>query len=147
MEWPWQYSFPPFFTLQVNEDTKKKQLEAWCELVLNYCKRSRLFQLDLAESQNTELFNNKKIDRKCSLDLINAIVEELVKNGRAEWVQNELAGRNSKSTQPKAKAFILWHTLDEWAKIIYEFVNKRALQNTVCTFYEIIDSKDNKNEK
>jgi ESCRT-II complex subunit VPS25 len=79
MEWPWQYSFPPFFTLQINEDTKKKQLDAWCDLVLAYCKQTRSFQLDLIESQSSELFNNKKIDRKCSLELIAVIIDELVR--------------------------------------------------------------------
>ena len=37
MEWPWQYSFPPFFTLQPHKDTRDKQIEAWRHLVLNYC--------------------------------------------------------------------------------------------------------------
>ena len=148
MEWPWQYSFPPFFTLQVNEDTKKKQLDAWCDLVLTYSKHNRIFQLDLAESQSTELFMNKKIDRKCSTDLVNVIVDELIKRGRADWVTNDVtASRNSKNPPAKSKVFILWHTLDEWAKIVYEFVNRKALQNTVCTFYELIDTKDNRNEK
>lgn len=151
MEWPWQYSFPPFFTLQINEDTKKKQLDAWCDLVLAYCKQTRSFQLDLIESQSSELFNNKKIDRKCSLELIAVIIDELVRRSRAEWIINNSELVNSKSssnnTKTKSKAFILWHTLDEWSKIIYEFVNRKALQNTVCTFYELTESKDNRNEK
>ncbi|KAG8041928.1 hypothetical protein G9C98_007232 [Cotesia typhae] len=29
IEWPWQYSFPPFFTLQPHAETKEKQLSAW----------------------------------------------------------------------------------------------------------------------
>ena len=60
MDWPWQYSFPPFFTIQVSNHvlinfilshipddrssllqphsaTRAKQLEAWRHLVLNYC--------------------------------------------------------------------------------------------------------------
>ena len=57
MDWPWQYSFPPFFTIQVSillilthahdpwqwlipqphSATRAKQLEAWRHLVLNYC--------------------------------------------------------------------------------------------------------------
>jgi ESCRT-II complex subunit VPS25 len=147
MEWPWQYSFPPFFTLQVNEDTKKKQIDAWCDLVLVYCKLNHLFQIDLVESQNSELFSNKKIDRKCSFDLINIIVDELIKRGRAEWLSNESSGKILKNFAPKSQVFIFWQTVDEWARIIYEYVKRKALQNTVCTFYELIDSKDNQNEK
>ncbi len=137
MELPWQYSFPPFFTLQINEDTKRKQLDAWCDLVLNYCKHNRIFQLDASDYQNFELFSNKKIDRKCSPELVNVIFDELVRRGKSEWV-------NLKQSK---KCFILWYTLDEWARIIYDYVNRRGLQNSVCTFYELIESKDNKNEK
>ena len=28
----WQVSFPPFYTLQKNEETRKKQLDAWSSL-------------------------------------------------------------------------------------------------------------------
>ena len=28
----WQLSFPPFYTLQKNEETRKKQLDAWSSL-------------------------------------------------------------------------------------------------------------------
>ena len=37
--------------------------------------------------------------------------------------------------------------LDEWAKLIYDYVNRNAMQNTVCTFYELTESKQVKNEK
>ena len=50
MEWPWQYNFPPFFTLQPNEDTKNKQIDAWCDLILKYGREKRIFQLDLVEA-------------------------------------------------------------------------------------------------
>ena len=64
MDWPWQYSFPPFFTIQVSillilthahdpwqwlipqphSATRAKQLEAWRHLVLNYCQvQNRVF--------------------------------------------------------------------------------------------------------
>ena len=42
MEWPWQYSFPPFFTLQPHAPTREKQLEEWKHLVLSYCQASFL---------------------------------------------------------------------------------------------------------
>lgn len=142
MEFPWQYSFPPFFTLQPNEDTKRKQLDAWCDLVLEYCKFKRIFQFDANEMQNSELFSNKKIDRKCSLDLINVIIDELIRKNRAEW-QMSGVGKNAKQT---SKCFIYWYGLDEWARFIYDYVVKNGLQNSVCTIYELIDSDEVKKE-
>ena len=37
-QWPWQYSFPPFFSIQPNLDTRGKQIDAWKNLVLSYYK-------------------------------------------------------------------------------------------------------------
>lgn len=152
MEFPWQYSFPPFFTLQPNEDTRKKQLDAWCDLVLAYCKQKRLFQMDIVESQSSELFNNRKIDRKCTLELIVTIVDELVKLGRAEWIPSrDSAGRTQKSPPQQSSSrrtcYIYWHTLEEWSKLIYDYVVRNGMQNTVCTLYELTESADCKKEE
>ncbi|CAG5100182.1 Similar to Vps25: Vacuolar protein-sorting-associated protein 25 (Drosophila melanogaster) [Cotesia congregata] len=46
IEWPWQYSFPPFFTLQPHAETKEKQLSAWTSLVLNYYQSTKQSILD-----------------------------------------------------------------------------------------------------
>lgn len=69
-QWPWQYDFPPFFTLQPNSDTRAKQLEAWVELVLAYFKATRSYLLDVNEAGSSPLFSNKekkreRIERLC----------------------------------------------------------------------------------
>lgn len=148
MEWPWQYNFPPFFTLQQNEDTKRKQLDAWSDLILNYCKFKRLFKLDVGEMSNSELFNNKKIDRKCSNELINEIFDYLIKTNRAEWIEQVSKSKNSPQLAVTSrKCFIYWHTLEEWAKLIYDYVSRNSMQNTVCTFYELTESDECKKEE
>jgi ESCRT-II complex subunit VPS25 len=120
-------------------------------LILNYCKHKRIFLLDIAENQSSELFNNKKIDRKCSPDLIISIIDYLVKNGKAEWVSDGASKSTKSSPQNAANSrkccYILWHTVDEWAKIVYDYVNKNGMQNTVCTFYELTESDDCKGEE
>ena len=150
MEWPWQYSFPPFFTQQPNEDTRKKQLDAWCDLILAYCKHHRVYELDLIEAQNQELFSNKQIDRKCPLDFTSLIIDTLVKKNRAEWIlSSELSHKNLKSVSPSLKnrrCYIYWHTLEEWSKLIYDYVNRNGMQNTVCTFYELTEASECKRE-
>ena len=65
-EFPWQHSFPPFYTLQPNLDSRKKQLEAWRSIVLDYCQKRGLTSLDLREASNSELFNNTAIQRRLS---------------------------------------------------------------------------------
>ena len=62
-QWPWQYHFPPFFTVQVNSDTRAKQLEAWCRLVLDYHRAHKSYVLDTSEAQSSPLFSNQDINR------------------------------------------------------------------------------------
>jgi ESCRT-II complex subunit VPS25 len=62
--WPAIYSFPPFFTLQPNSQTKEKQLASWLELVLAYCKTRKLSRFNLNNESESELFFNDKISRK-----------------------------------------------------------------------------------
>ena len=61
-QWPWQYDFSPFFTLQTNLDTRSKQIEAWCDLVLAYYRHIRAYTMDINEAQSSPLFNNTKIN-------------------------------------------------------------------------------------
>ena len=63
-QWPWQYHFPPFFTIQPNSDTRHKQLEAWCNLVLDYHKSEKLYLLDVNDSYDKPLFKNEEINRE-----------------------------------------------------------------------------------
>ena len=62
-QWPWQYNFPPFFTIQPNSDTQAKQVEAWCELVLAYYKATKTYVMDVNEAQSSPIFYNRKINR------------------------------------------------------------------------------------
>ena len=150
-EIPWQYDFPPFFTLQINEKTRLKQIDAWCDLITSYCKQNRIYVLDLIESQTSDLFYNKKIDRKLAIDVIRMIVDELVKCGKAEWIgiveDSKTKKKQSDQQQQATRCIILWHTIDEWAKLIYDYVSKQALQNTVCTYFELTEADECRREE
>lgn len=131
IQWPWQYNFPPFFTLQPNEETRKKQLDAWRSLVLEYHKSSKSCILDVQEADGSPLFFNAVISRKLSPEGINAVLEFLQKNGNAEPLD-----------KTKVRWLILWHTLAEWADIIYQHAQENGLVNSVCTFYELVNTPD-----
>ncbi|KAE8575745.1 hypothetical protein XENTR_v10003930 [Xenopus tropicalis] len=112
-EWPWQYNFPPFFTLQPNVDTRQKQLSAWSSLVLSYCRHNKLYTMNLMEIQESPLFNNKKIQRKLSLESVQVVLEELKKKGNLEWIDKN-----------KSRFLIMWRRPDEWGKVIYQWVRE-----------------------
>ncbi|XP_064598356.1 vacuolar protein-sorting-associated protein 25-like [Liolophura sinensis] len=134
--WPWQYDFPPFFTIQPNSDTRKKQLEAWCSLVLNYHKQRKVYSLDVNEAQDSPLFHNKKISRKLSSDGINIVLEELLKSGHLEW-----------QDKSRKKCLIMWRTPEEWGSLIYKWASDNNMTGSVCTLFEITKGEDSSNQE
>jgi hypothetical protein len=64
-EWPWQYRFPPFFTIQPNEETRAKQVAGWGDLICDYCRHHNMEVLVVAEAAaSLPLFNNQEIKRQ-----------------------------------------------------------------------------------
>ncbi|KPJ00329.1 PREDICTED: vacuolar protein-sorting-associated protein 25 [Papilio xuthus] len=124
--WPWQYNFPPFFTIQPHAETRAKQLEAWQQLITDYLKTTKQSTIDVRESQNCPLFNNATINRKLSQESLLIILEEMGKTGRAAPVDK------SKNVWE-----VYWHSLDEWGNMLYNWASSNGLNNTVCTLFEI----------
>lgn len=61
---PSLYSFPPFFTRQLNARTWSNQCAQWQSLILAYARHFRLWSITLSDAQcGHELFYNKSIDR------------------------------------------------------------------------------------
>lgn len=136
VEMPWQYNFPPFFTIQPNRDTRKKQLEAWCRLVLDTQKQRKSHTLDVNEAQRS-IFSNKEINRKLPLDGIYMVLEELAKRGHLEW----------KDPKTKKECLIMWRTPAEWGKLVYKYITDRSMTNTVCTLFELSNGDETEGEE
>ncbi|XP_077112898.1 vacuolar protein-sorting-associated protein 25 [Ranitomeya variabilis] len=124
-EWPWQYNFPPFYTLQPNVDTRQKQLSAWSSLVLSYCRHNKLYTMNVMEIQESPLFNNKKIQRKLSLESVQVVLEELRKKGNLEWLDKN-----------KTRFLIMWRRPDEWGKVIYQWSPEHRNQSQASGIQE-----------
>uniref|UniRef100_H2Y9E6 Vacuolar protein-sorting-associated protein 25 n=1 Tax=Ciona savignyi TaxID=51511 RepID=H2Y9E6_CIOSA len=134
--WPWQYDFPPFFTMQKNADTKFKQTEAWCSLILDYHNHFNLFRLRIADALASPLFHNKAIDRRMSKQAVLEILDILNKKGNVEWEDKE-----------KTSCRVFWKTTAQWADIIFKWVNEIGLNNTVCTLHEITNGPNSTNQE
>ncbi|XP_050694013.1 vacuolar protein-sorting-associated protein 25-like isoform X2 [Eriocheir sinensis] len=125
-EWPWQYSFPPFFTLQVNADVRRTQLDAWCSLVTAWGKNCGVSQIDVTEASNLDVFRNPAISRALPPDAIQVVLDELVRRGNLEWMD-----------KTKRRGYLLWRSPGEWGQQIYSWAQASSRVNTVCTLYEI----------
>ncbi|CAH2103002.1 unnamed protein product [Euphydryas editha] len=126
ISWPWQYNFPPFFTIQPHSETRAKQLEAWQQLIAEYMKASKKSTIDIRESQNSPLFHNASINRKLSSEALLTILEDMAKTGRAAPIDK------SKNIWE-----VYWHSLDEWGNMIYSWASNNGLNNSVCTLFEL----------
>ncbi|KAG4065630.1 hypothetical protein HA402_012620 [Bradysia odoriphaga] len=133
-EWPWEYNFPPFFTIQLHGKTRELQLSVWAGLVLKYFRHNRQTQFTIGDE--SVLFANQQIQRKLSNDGIQLILEELEKSGNAAPVDKK-----------KLQWEIYWHPLDEWGNIIYKWASDNGMTNTVCTLFEISQGENSVNEE
>lgn len=122
----WQYSFPPFFTIQPNLETRKVQLETWTSLVLSYCKRNCVFKLDINNALHHPLFENNSISRRLDLESLMTVLDFMKEQGKLEWID-----------KAKKQAFVLWHSPREWSKILYDWAVESGNTNSVSTFFEI----------
>jgi len=132
MDWPWQYSFPPFFTLQPHGPTREKQLQAWKYLVISYCQVNTLSTLDLAEAGDMPLFHNSDIHRRLSQQEIREIFDELEKSGNLEWTD-----------KAKNRAFVFWKSPIQLGADIYKWVSSTGQTGTVLTVAEILEEGEN----
>lgn len=135
-EWPWEYNFAPFFTLQPNLDTRQKQIDAWTSLVLAYHRHHKKYTLDVTEIQSSPLFSNTSIDRKLSVDVIYMLLDELHKKGHVEWTDKS-----------RRQCLLMWRTPSEWGKLIYKWASDNGMINTVCTLYELMNGENTASEE
>mmetsp|Transcript_33650 Transcript_33650/g.54536 ORF Transcript_33650/g.54536 Transcript_33650/m.54536 type:complete len:132 (-) Transcript_33650:805-1200(-) len=84
--------------------------------------------------EGAHLFANSKINRSLSVPFIQAIIDEMVSQGLAEWVDSS-----------KQRAYIFWRSLDEWSALLYSKVQEYGLIDGICTLYELT-SGDNLKE-
>lgn len=135
--YPWEYNFKPFFTIQPNLETRKAQFEAWRSLILDFCQHQSIHQLHLRDWLNKPPFHNETIDRRLSLESLKLIISSLVEKRFAEWVGNK----------DKETCLIYSRPLDRWADIIYQYVKEKSLHNTIQTFYEILEGDSAKDRE
>ena len=67
-------NFSPFYTRQPNEDSRQRQLEKWSTIIKDYCKLHSISRIDAQNWQQTTLFANQVLDRKCHIDFIKEIL-------------------------------------------------------------------------
>ena len=78
---PEHYNWPCFFTIQVNSDTKDKQLKLWQDLICKYSDAKKMHSWGIAELHASEVCVNKNINRRISKKDFDTVIEYLIKTG------------------------------------------------------------------
>ncbi|KAK3669513.1 hypothetical protein LTR78_010614 [Recurvomyces mirabilis] len=130
---PTYTTFPPFYTLQPNLQTRARQLELWSTLITTYSAHHHLFRLTLS-TLPADLFSNPAIHRSLKPSDIRLVLDHLSKHEsgpRVEWLAPSSKGETSST------CLVYWKSLSEWADLIYGWVDETGQKGAVLTIYEL----------
>ncbi|KAI1758182.1 ESCRT-II complex subunit-domain-containing protein [Xylaria castorea] len=136
---PLEWSFPPFFTRQVNANTRHSQDTKWASLILSYCAYHRIYKLSLTSPAAEELFHNRKLNKQLSLADAREVLGAMRRDGRVEFL-----GRNDDAAAGAGGdvVWVYWRTPEEWAALVETWVDDTAQKGTVLTLYELNQGED-----
>lgn len=143
------YSFPPFFTLQRNLDTRKKQLDLWFSLVLNWCRFHRVRRLSVGDALDSDLFRNRHTlagERRLSPQAAVDVLRDLVRKGRAEWISSSGAEPPRDADPLEAKVWVYWRKPEELADDLLRWINETGQSGQVLTVHELIEGDASKGQ-
>ncbi|KAF4465725.1 vacuolar [Fusarium albosuccineum] len=132
---PREYHFPAFFTRQTNLTTLHAQRTKWADLILAYARHNRIFRLSLSEAADSDLFVNRRLDRRLQFDDIRDIVIFMHKDGRVEYVGGGTSGD---------VVFLYWRKPEEWAELVENYVEETGQKGSVLTVYELVEGDGTK---
>ncbi|CAD6566196.1 MAG: hypothetical protein ASARMPREDX12_003118 [Alectoria sarmentosa] len=135
--YPQSYSFPPFFTLQPNLQTRLSQLRKWSRLIQRYCRHYHIFKLSLVSALDMPLFKNAESRKRLSLNDALQVVDWMTRDEggrRAEWIDGGLDAKGG-------TAWVYWKRPEEWAEVIVGWVEETGQKSTVLTLYELINGE------
>lgn len=142
--YPKSYTFPPFFSLQPNLQTRLSQLRKWSRLIQRYCLHHRIFKLSLLAALDTSLFKNAELKKRLGLGDAVEVVDWMTRDEggrRAEWVGDGTGVVEGKKERGGGTAWVYWKRPEEWAEVIAGWVEDTGQKNTVLTLYELVNGE------
>ena len=147
-KFPQEYFFPAFFTRQTNLTTRHAQLRTWTALVLSYARHHRLFRLRLSEAADSDLFRNRRLERRLQAPDIRELVDAMVKDGRAEYLAAPGPSAAAAAAQDGGGldvVLVYWRRPEEWAALVEAYVEDTAQKGSVLTVYELSEGDGTRN--
>ena len=134
-KFPEIYNFPPFWTLQPAMESRRRQCEIWCDIILQWTKANDLKQVVVADLQKTPLFKNQSIQRELNGQDAIFILDQLVQRQNAEWADD---------SQSKLK--MIWRKPAQWGTLMHQWAQKNNSIGVMFTFFELREGEDTQSE-
>ena len=132
---PEYHSWPFFYTIQKNVDTRERQLKMWSDLILGYCQSQGSYSIGVQELYASALCNNTSINRKLSIESVMQVCEWMHANKFGEW-----------ASESKDRIFVYWKSIQEVAAAIHKWADTTGRINSVEVILDLTDDEMNKNE-
>ncbi|EAY11693.1 hypothetical protein TVAG_487950 [Trichomonas vaginalis G3] len=134
-EFPDFYDYPPFWTLQTNSQTKKQQLDLWASFICAYTKFYKKTEIDMIQALDAPLFNNQKLGRRVSQQMMTEIIDYMVQSENAKWLEST-----------KTRARIIWRTTQQIGDMVRQYLDNIGSLNTMMTYEELINGDETEGE-
>lgn len=69
---------PHMLRIQPNAETRKKQLDAWRTLLLDFCRTQKISTIDVREGDRLSVFNNTTISSRCQIIYNSPITNKII---------------------------------------------------------------------
>ncbi len=118
---PWMYIKPK------KESDVESWLQSWSAIVLDYSRIFVIHIININELRTEYPFNNKKLSKRLTIEQVRAIIDQLVQQNIATWLDE----------QNKTRARIYWRNNEEWADELLGFMIETGRVVEIHSLYDI----------
>lgn len=102
-------------------------LESWSAIVLDYSRIFVIHIININDLRSIHPFNNKKIGKRLSVDQVRDIIDHLVSQNIARWLDED----------KKTRARIYWKNNEEWADDLLDFMIETGRVVEIHSLYDL----------
>ncbi len=118
---PWMYIKPK------KETDSESWLQSWSAIVLDYSRIFVIHIININDLRSEFPFNNKKINKRLTINQVRDIIDDLVKQNIAMWLDENT----------KTRARIYWKNNEEWADELLNFMIETGRVVEIQSLYDI----------
>ncbi len=124
---PWMFIKPQ------KGDQIESWLESWSAIVLDYTRIFVIHVININDLRTVHPFNNKKIGKRLSIEQVRDVIDHLVNQNIARWLDEDT----------KTRARIYWKSNDEWADKLLDFMIETGRVVEIHSLFDLTQLEEN----